>query len=235
MAIYLSNIVGSSSIGVYSLATDQIFIAPGSVPIKKAEGLSEWLKVKLVQTSIGGSILVGALACANSNGILLPSFTKGEELEAIERSFKGNITVMETKKTAYGNLVLANDHGAIVDPRLKTPDIQRISETLCVEAVRGEIADLPYVGSLAIATNKGVIAHPLLKDSEREVLEQVLKVPIDVGTINCGIPYVGTGLVANSHTAIAGLYTTGPEIFIIGNALDVVKEDDRVESLQSHG
>jgi translation initiation factor 6 len=159
---------------------------------------------------------------------------KEEEVEAIQRCFKGNITVMETRKTAYGNLVLANDHGAIVDPRLKTPEIQKISETLCVEAVRGEIADLPYVGSLAVATNKGVLAHPLLKDSERKVLEQVLKVPVDVGTINCGIPYVGTGLIANSHTAIAGLQTTGPEIFIIGNALDVVKEDDKLESLQSH-
>lgn len=234
MAIYLSSIVGSSSIGVYSLVTDRILIAPGSVPIKKAERLSEWLKVKLVHSSIGGSILVGALACANSNGILLPSFVKEEEVEAIQRCFKGNITVMETRKTAYGNLVLANDHGAIVDPRFKTPEIQKISETLCVEVVRGEIADLPYVGSLAVATNKGVLAHPLLKDSERQVLEQVLKVPVDVGTINCGIPYVGTGLIANSHAAIAGLLTTGPEIFIIGNALDVVKEDDRLESLQSH-
>jgi translation initiation factor 6 len=234
LAIYLSSIVGSSSIGVYSLANDRILIAPGSVPIKKAERLSEWLKVKLVHSSIGGSILVGALACANSNGILLPSFVKEEEVEAIQRCFKGNITVMETRKTAYGNLVLANDHGAIVDPRLKTPEIQKISETLCVEAVRGEIADLPYVGSLAVATNKGVLAHPLLKDSERQVLEQVLKVPVDVSTINCGIPYVGTGLIANSHAAIAGLLTTGPEIFIIGNALDVVKEDDKLESLQSH-
>ena len=234
MAIYLSSIVGSPSIGVYSLATDRILIVPGSVPIKKADRLSEWLKVKLVHSSIGGSILVGALACANSNGILLPSFVKEEEVEAIQRCFKGNIAVMETKKTAYGNLVLANDHGAIVDPRLKTPEIQKISETLCVEVARGEIADLPYVGSLAVATNKGVLAHPLLKDSERQVLEQVLKVPVDVGTINCGIPYVGTGLIANSHAAIAGLLTTGPEIFIIGNALDVVKEDDRLESLQSH-
>jgi translation initiation factor 6 len=234
LAIYLSSIVGSSSIGVYSLATDRILIAPGSVPTKKAERLSEWLKIKLVHSSIGGSILVGALACANSNGILLPSFVKEGEVEAIQRCFKGNITVMETKKTAYGNLVLANDHGAIVDPRLKTPEIQKISETLCVEAVRGEIADLPYVGSLAVATNKGVLAHPLLKDSERQVLEQVLKVPVDVGTINCGIPYVGTGLIANSHASIAGLLTTGPEIFIIGNALDVVKEDDKLESLQSN-
>jgi len=235
LAIYLSSIVGSASIGVYSLVTDRIFIVPGSVPLKKAERLSEWLKVKLVHTSIGGSVLVGALACANSNGILLPSFVRDEEVEAIHRCFEGNITVMNTRKTAYGNLVLTNDQGAIVDPRLKTSDVQKISETLCVEAVRGEIADLPYVGSLGVATNKGVLAHPLLKDSERQVLENVLKVPVDVGTINCGIPYVGTGLIANSHAAIAGLLTTGPEIFIIGNALDVVKEDERVESLQSHG
>jgi translation initiation factor 6 len=141
---------------------------------------------------------------------------------------------METKKTAYGNLVLANDHGAIVDPRLKSPDVQVISETLCVETVPSEIAGLPYVGSLSVATNKGVLAHPLLKDSERKTLEDVLKVPVDVGSINCGIPYVGTGLIANSHAAVAGLLTTGPEMFIIGNALDVVKEDEEIESFQSN-
>ena len=141
---------------------------------------------------------------------------------------------METKRTAYGNLVLTNDHGAIVDPRMKETEIRKISETLGVEAVPSEIAGLPYVGSLAVATNKGVLTHPLLKDSERKIVENVLKVPVDVGTINCGIPYVGTGLLANRYTAIAGLLTTGPEIFIIGNSLDVVKEDEKVESLQSH-
>lgn len=235
MAIYLSGLLGSASIGVYSLVTDQIFIAPNSVPLKKAERLSQWLNVRLIHTSIGGSVLVGALACANSNGILLPSFLRQEELQAIKRCFQGNVAVMDTKKTAYGNLVLTNDHGAVVDPRLKTPEIQMVSETLCVEAVRGEIAGLPYVGSLAAATNKGVLAHPMLKDSERKVLEDLLKVPVDVGTVNCGIPYVGTGLIANRHAAVGGLLTTGPEIFIIGNALDVVKEDDKLESLQSYG
>lgn len=235
MAIYLSGLVGSASLAVYSLATDHVFIAPKSVPLKKAERLSEWLKVKLIHTSIGSSVLVGAFACANSNGIILPSLIRQQELESIQRCFEGNITIMETRRTAYGNLVLANDHGAIVDPRLKTPEVEQIAKTLCVEVVRGEISGLPYVGKLAVATNKGVLAHPLLKDSERKLLEDTLKVPVDVGTVNCGIPYVGTGLLANSHTAIAGLLTTGPEIFIIGNALDVVKEDEEVESLQSHG
>jgi translation initiation factor 6 len=227
--------MGSASIGVYSLTTDRMLIVPKSVPTKKAERLSQWLKVRLVLTTIGSSVLSGALACANSNGILLPSFVREEELESIRRSFEGNVTIMETKKTAYGNLVLANDHGAIVDPRLKRSELQSISETLCVEAVPSEIAGLPYVGSLSVATNKGVLAHPLLKDSERKVLEDVLRVPVDVGTVNCGVPYVGTGLIANSHAAIAGLLTTGPEVFIIGNALDVVKEDEQIESFQSNG
>ena len=226
MAVYLSSIVGSASIGVYSLATDKIVIIPKMIPLEKAAQTAEWLKVKLVHTSIGGSVLAGALACANSNGILLPHFIREEELAVIKSLFEGNITVMETKKTAYGNLVLTNDYGAVVDPRFKEPEIRQIAETLGVEAVPGEIAGLPYVGALAVATNKGVLAHPLLKDEERKILESVFKVPVDVGSVNCGIPYVGTGLIANSHAAVAGSLTSGPEMFIIGNALDVVQDDD---------
>ena len=226
MAFYLSSIVGSASIGVYSLANDQFVMIPKMVPLKKAERTAEWLKVKLIYTSISGSVLAGALACANSNGILLHNSVRDEELAVIKSAFEGNITIMETKKTAYGNLVLANDNGAVVDPRFKEPEIRQIADTLGVDAVQGEIAGLPYVGSLAVATNKGVLAHPLLKDEERKILENVFKVPVDVGTINCGIPYVGTGLIGNTHAAVAGSMTTGPEMFIIGNALDVVQEDD---------
>ncbi|MCW4045758.1 MAG: translation initiation factor IF-6 [Candidatus Bathyarchaeota archaeon] len=224
MAVYLSSIVGSASIGVYSLVTEKIVLVPAMFPLEKAERMAEWLKVKLVHTSIGGSVLAGALASANSHGILLPHFIRGEEFTCVRSLFEGNIAVMETKKTAYGNLVLANDYGALVDPRLKETQIRQIADTLGVEAVPGEIAGLPYVGALAVATNKGVLAHPLLKDEERKVLESVFKVPVDVGTVNCGLPYVGTGLIANSHAAVAGSLTTGPEMFIIGNALDVVQE-----------
>jgi translation initiation factor 6 len=233
LAIYLFDLIGTASIGVYSLATDKMVIIPKLVPLKKAERLGEWLKVKLIHTTIGGSVLVGALACANSNGILLPHFVRDEEIDAIKSCFEGNITVMEKKKTAYGNIILANDYGAVVDPRFKESEIKEISETLGVDTVPGEIAGLTYVGSLAVATNKGVVAHPLLKDSERKLLEDVLKVPADVTTINCGIPYVGTGLIGNRHAAVVGSLTTGPEIFIIGNALDVVKEEEANESFQS--
>jgi translation initiation factor 6 len=224
LTVYLSSIVGSASIGVYSLATESIVMIPRMVPQKKAREVADWLKVKLAYTSISGSVLAGALVCANSNGMLLSNSVREEELTAIRSVFDGTITIMETKKTAYGNLVLTTDKGAVADPRFKEATLKQIAETLGVEVLQTEIAGLPYVGSLAVATNKGVLAHPLLKEEERKVLEQAFKVPIDVGTINCGIPYVGTGLIANSHAAVAGSMTTGPEMFIIGNALDVVQE-----------
>jgi translation initiation factor 6 len=222
LTVYLSSIVGSASIGVYSLATEKLVVIPTMVPLEKAEEFATWLRVKLVYTSISGSVLAGALACANSNGMLLPNSIHDEELKNIKAVFEGNISIMETKKTAYGNLVLANDKGAVVDPRLKTPEIKKISETLGVEALPSEIAGLPYVGSLAVATNKGLLAHPLLTEEEKKTLESVFKVPVDVGTVNCGIPYVGTGLIANSHAAVAGSMTTGPEMFIIEHALDTL-------------
>lgn len=222
MAVYLSRIVGSASIGVYSFATENIVAIPVMVPQDKAQEYADWLKVKLIHTAISGSVLLGALACANSNGMLVANSIRQEEYERFKAVFGGNITVMENKKTAYGNLILANDKGAVVDPRFKPSEIQQISEALGVEAVPTEIASLPYVGSLATATNKGVLAHPMLKDEERKILESVLKVPVDVGTINCGVPYVGTGLIANSHAAVAGSMTTGPEMFIIEHALSTV-------------
>lgn len=226
MTVYLSSIVGNASIGVYSLATENLVMIPRMVQQKKAQEVANWLKVKLAYTSLSGSVLLGALVCANSNGLLVSNAIREEELSVIRASFDGNITIMESKKTAYGNLVLANDKGAVADPRFKDSEIKQIADTLEVEVIQSEIAGLPYVGSLATATNKGVLAHPLIKDEEKKALESIFKVPVEVGTINCGVPYVGTGLIANSHAAVAGSMTTGPEMFIIGNALDVVQEEE---------
>jgi len=223
LPLFLFDVFGNASIGVYSLVNDRIAIIPPQVPESKRQKVEEWLKIKVVATTVGKSVITGALACSNSNGVILPPFAQEEEIEAIKSASDLNVTVMDTKKTAYGNLILANDHGAVADPRLKRGVVNKIGDTLGVEVVSSEIAELPYVGSLATATNKGVLAHPMLKEEERKVLKDVLKVHVDVGTINCGIPYVATGLLGNSNGAVVGLLTTGPEMFIIGQALDVVK------------
>ena len=224
MGLFLFDFLGNASIGVYSLVNDRLAIIPPQVSENSRKKVEEWLKVKTIVTTVGKSLIIGALTCSNSNGMVLPPFTTEDEIESIKSAVDMNLTVMDTKKTAYGNMVLANDKGAVVDPRIERESVDKLSDTLGVEVIPCEIAGLPYVGSLATATNKGVLAHPLLKDTEREVLSDVLKVPVDVGTVNCGIPYVATGLVGNSYGAVAGLLTTGPEMFIIGQALDVVND-----------
>lgn len=222
MPIFLFDAFGSASIGVYMLVTDDLAIVPKQFPRTKVEKIKKWLNVEVLQTNIGNSILIGSLVCANSNGVVLPHFVREEEVEVLKSSSDINLTIMETKRTAYGNMILCNDFGAIGDPRLRRRDIRRIEETLNVEVVLGEIAGLPYVGSLATATNKGVMVHPLITEEEEKVLTDVLKVPINVGTVNFGVPYVATGLIGNKSAAIAGSLTTGPELFMIGQALDVV-------------
>jgi len=224
LAIYLLNLFGSASIGVYSLANERMAIVAPQASQAKTTRIRKWLGVDLIKTTVGGSVVIGALACANSNGIALPHYVREEELDNI-KAVAGdlNLTVMDSKRTAFGNMVLSNDFGAIVDPRLKPRTLKELSDTLGVEVVPGEVAGLPYVGSLALATNKAVLAHPLIKEDEIQALKEVLKVPVDVGTINCGVPYVATGLIGNSTDVVAGFMTTGPELFMIGQALDVVE------------
>ena len=197
-------------------------IIPNQVLEAKLEKLENWFKIRVVRTNIGGSVLTGPLVCANSHGMVLPRSVWDEELDVLKSLSDINITIAETKKTAFGNLVLTNDRGAIADPRLRKKDVKVISDALGVEVVPGEIAGLPYVGSLTAATNKGAMVHPLVKPEEEDLLSDVLKVPIGAGTINCGIPYIATGLIGNSTVAVAGSLTTGPELFMIGQALDMV-------------
>jgi len=222
LPIFLFDTFGSGSIGVYTIVTEEIALIPKPISNSRIRKFRDWLGVEVIQTNIGGSILLGSLACANSHGAILPHFIREEEVGVIKSSVDLDLTIMPTKRTAYGNLILANDFGAVVDPRLRKSDMKRVEDTLDVEVVPGQIVRLPYVGSLAMATNKGILVHPLITDDEQKVLEEVLKVRVGVGTVNCGIPYIATGLRANSRAAVAGSLTTGPELFMIGQALDVV-------------
>ena len=219
MPIFLFDTFGNPNIGVFLRVTDRFMIVPNQIPETKLEKLEAWFKTEVARTNIGGSVLAGPLVCANSHSVVLPHYVWDEELAVLKSLPDVNIAVMETKKTAYGNLVLANDHGAVADPRLKKKDLETLSDALGIEVVPGEIAGLPYLGSLATATNRGAMAHPMVKPEEEELLKDVLKVPVGIGTINCGIPYIATGLIGNSSVVVAGSLTTGPELFMIGQSL----------------
>ncbi len=222
MAVFRYDLLGSPNIGVFSLATDEYVLVPVSVPKTKIEKIKRFLNVKAIRVNIGSSLLIGVLATANSHGIVLPNFTHDEDVKVLKSALRDvNIERIASKQNALGNLILTNDYGAVADPRLSQGAIRAVSDVLGVEVVHGEIAGFPYVGSLAIATNSGVLAHPMLREDERKILDKILKVPVDVGTVNCGVPYIRSGIIANRHGAVVGSITTGPELVIVGQALNV--------------
>jgi translation initiation factor 6 len=158
------------------------------------------------------------LVAANSHGILLPHYTFKNEIKLLIKETGVIVEKVESRKTAIGNLILTNDYGAIIDEQLNEPKlIKTIGEILNVEIVSGTIMKLPYVGSLAIATNKGVLAHPMILDEEKALIEDVLHVPVERGTVNGGVPFVSSGMLANKNGVVVGNMTTGSELFIISN------------------
>jgi len=52
----------------------------------------------------------------------------------------------------------------------------------------------------------------LVSDEEAKLISEVLKVPVDVCTINLGDPYVRAGAVVNSFGGIFGDNSSGPEL-----------------------
>ncbi len=218
MDIFSAEISGSPNIGVYSKATDNYLIVPSKIATKDYLKIGNILNTKIVNSFIGDSILIGVLVAANSHGILLPHYALKNELNCLIKETGVNVKKIESRKTAIGNLILANDNGAIIDEQLNEPNIVKtISDILNVEVVSGTIINLPYVGSLAIATNNGVLAHPMIQETEKSLIEEVLRVPVERGTVNGGVPYVSSGMIANINGVVVGDQTTGPELFIISN------------------
>jgi translation initiation factor 6 len=211
--------LGSPNIGIFSLATDKFAIVPVGLTSRKIERIKRVLKVKVLSLDLAESKLAGVLAAANSNGIVLPYYVPDEEVNFLKKNLDVNVGRIESRKTAFGNLILANDYGALVSPILTKKEIMAIKDILDVEVFVGSLAGFPYVGSVAVATNKGVLAHPNISDDEKEFVSDLLKAPVCLGTVNGGVSFVSSGIVINSYGALVGSLTTGPELMAISTIL----------------
>jgi translation initiation factor 6 len=213
---------GSAYVGVFARATDDCLLVRPDVDDDLREACAEELGVPAVETRIGGSGTVGALATGNENGLLVSSRIRDRERDRIAAVVDLPVTELPGRINAAGNVVLANDHGAYVHPDLPREAVQAVEEGLGVPVERGRLGNVNTVGTAAVATNRGVLCHPKSTDEELDALEELLDVPADIGTINYGGPLVGSGLLANEHGYIVGQDTTGPELGRIEDALGYI-------------
>ncbi|NPA97726.1 MAG: translation initiation factor IF-6 [Crenarchaeota archaeon] len=218
------SIRGNPNIGIYIFANDHIAILPPIVEPKEVSTVETILRVKVVTTTIGGMSIVGALVAGNNKGIVIPSIARSLEVESIKRSFDGNVCILKTRYTALGNIILVNDRAALVHPEAYQDIKDELRDALDLEVVeRGTIANIPTVGSAAFVNNVAGLVHPDATDKEIEYLSSLFSVPIATGTVNFGVGFIRSGLVANSHGILVGSKTTGPEMMRIMQVFGVKK------------
>ncbi|MDY6789250.1 MAG: translation initiation factor IF-6 [Candidatus Nanohaloarchaea archaeon] len=210
--LFLTDYRGDPNIGFYGLATEEFaLLAP---KFKKKERLEV---NSICTTPLCNTYLTGMFASGNSQGVILPEGVSGHELEALEES-NIDYLVLETAQNAIGNVILANDKGCVISEQLEEHR-EDIAEFLDVKVKIGTVAGLDIVGSAGIATNSGVLLHREADEEELRLFEETLDVEGDIGTVNFGSPYVGTGIVANSSVSLVGNDTKGPETARIEKAL----------------
>jgi translation initiation factor 6 len=210
--VLTASFTGSSYVGVYARATDDVLLVDPSVDDDLTATLAAELGVEPVATTVGGSGTVGSLAVANDAGIVVSDQATDEELARIDDAIDGEVAPIPGTLNAAGNVVLANNTGAVVHPELSAAAVDVIEETLAVPVERGQLADVQTVGTAAVATSEGVICHPQSTEEQLVAVEERLDVYADLGTVNYGAPLVGSGLLANDTDYVAGEETTGPEV-----------------------
>lgn len=218
MDIIKYDVYRGPNIGVYTNVNDKFVFVPNGFAKTKAENLAGYLKTDYLYTSVANTRLLGALMVVNNHGILLPNTAYQDELDYLKKATGLNVTVLNTKHTALGNMICANDKGAVASHWISKDELKTIGDALDVEVIQKKVAGYYQVGSMTVATSHGGVIHPETDEADIKTISNVMGVNIEPATINGGIPFVSSGILANNHSVVVGSLTTGPEIMMLTRA-----------------
>ncbi len=209
--VLVTNFNSNPNLGLYAFATDKYCLIGTEVPEKLLPEIEEVLDVPIIKISIAGTSLLGVFLNGNNKCLLVPKIAFPNELEELDRH-KIKYKLIDTKLTCLGNNMICNDKGCVVSEEYGEREIKAIKEALKIDVVRAKIAELNTLGSLAVHTKKGLLCHHEILEHEAELLKKILKVEIFTGTVNMGVPFIGSGIICNNKGYIIGDASGGPEI-----------------------
>jgi len=216
--IFKFDVYRGPNIGVYISVNDDFVLLPMGFAKSKAEKLCKYLEAEPLFCSIANTRLLGALLSMNNHGMLLPTTAYQDEYDFFKQEMDLSVGVLDSKYTALGNVICCNDKGAVVSPWLSRDDVETIKQVLDVEVVQKRVAGLNQVGAMMVANNSGAVIHPEANEEDMKMFSNLLGVRVEHATINAGIPFVESGILANNHAVVVGTMTTGPEIMMLTRA-----------------
>lgn len=218
MDIYKYDVYRGPNIGVYTRVNDSFVFVPNGFAQTKAETLAKYLKVEYLFTSVASTRLIGALMVVNNHGMLLPSTCSQWEVDYLKKSTGLNVGVLDTKHNALGNLICVNDKGGVISPKIPKELLKYIQDMLDIEVIQKKVAGYHQAGVMICANKHGGIIHPETDDEDIKTISDILKVKLEPATINGGIPYISSGILANNKAIVVGNFTNGPEIMMLTRA-----------------
>ncbi len=216
MAIEKTSFRKNPFIGLFCRASDDLVLLPKTASQKFAEQAERALQVPSARFFVSQSELIGLFTCINSTGVILPAFADNEEARLLR---KAGLNVFKcSERFVPGNNLAANDKAVLLNPRIDAREARKIADALGVEPFSHPFR-LPTVGSVTVATNKGVLAYNESSEAELKMLERIFGVPAGIGTANLGSVFVSLGVVANSNGALVGELSSGFELQRVYEAL----------------
>lgn len=195
---------GSENTGFYTLATNNYVLVP---PDHKK---SNFFDGDVVETKINKTNLVGLFAAGNSNCLLVPGEISDIERKNLEESGI-NFKVLDSNYNALGNLILCNDSGALISEKISEYK-DEIENALEVEVRVADINGL-NPGVCGLTNSRGGVIHRDASEEDAVIVKDALGLEdIDIGTVNMGSPFIGSGAASNDEDLLTGENTTGPEI-----------------------
>ena len=219
MDIIKYDVYSGPNIGIFTSVNDKFVFLPNGFAQTKAENLARYLQTEYIMTPIANTRLLGVLMVLNNHGILLPRTSSPQEIAYLQKSTGLNVKILDTKHNALGNLICVNDKGGIVSPLIEKEFIKEIEDVLDIEVIQKRIAGFNQVGAVMEASNLGGVIHPETDEEDIKNFSNVLGVNIEPATINGGMPFVSSGILANSNAVVVGNLTNGPEIMMVTRAV----------------
>jgi translation initiation factor 6 len=171
----------------------------------------------VIVTPLAASTILGTLTAMNSYGAITTGMATLSEVRPLRKELP--FKRIKDRLNACGNNILVNDNAALVNPDLGRAAVKQVHDVLQVEVIQGIVAGHKTVGSVCLATNRGVLCHPSTTKAELEMLRSLFKVPAAIGTLNYGAPVVGACMIANSKGASIGFRSTPIELGRVEDAL----------------
>ena len=218
MDIIKYDVYSGPNVGIFTNVNDKFVFIPNGFAQTKAENLAKYLQTEYIMTPVANTRLLGVLMVLNNHGILLPRTSSPEEIANLQKSTDLNVKILDTKHNALGNLICVNDKGGIVSPLVEKEFIKEIEDILDIEVIQKRVAGYDQVGAVMETNNHGAVIHPETDEEYIKNISNILGVNVEPATINGGIPFVSSGMLANSHAVVVGNLTNGPEIMMLTRA-----------------